>query len=776
MCRTRGTRGALSAVLLAIGFITAACNPVPGPTPAPTEEPVQPRLPTATPVALATAAAAPSVTPAPLGQAGATPPASSAPTVTPVPLGQAGGDPQPVGSPPTAACPAGSQAAARLPGVRLGVNIAPGDQPIEQPLGQASEMSAEWVRATLRWSDLEPQKGAYRWEALDALAGGAQARGLRVLLSVTTSPGWATAGGSGGLPDAPEDFGAFMAALASRAKGKIGAYEIWQAPNTAAANGGTTPQPGQYVEVLKAAYGGVKSADPCALVLNGALQPNALRDPKVAIDDLSFYRGMLTYNGGEVTSAYDILAVRLHTSGVIGKGKWPREYPAQSRGFYGHVEGIYNNMLAGDEGEKQVWVVQIGYQLDGATAVTPEQQAEYLAELFPVSRKAYPWISAIFVRDLGGGAGNPEPGYALYNPDGTPRPAVGRLRGFFKAERARRDQVVPIKNTDLVQVWAFWPNIRPIGQLTLGPDGTIYTRSDIGFVRGVDPNGAFRMSVKPGRKSVFGVAIDGRQRIYASSESGTLAAFGPGGEPLWNELTDGTLTTPLLVSPDGQALYAGSSRENLDAYAAADGHKLWGTPLGGIPGTPALGSDGTIYVGSTDGVLHAIGADGTSRWSYAAGAWVPYAPIVEGGTLYGFTNVGTAFALELSGALRWQVDLGAEPLGMAAGPDGLYISTVDGVLHALTRDGQVRWKTGLDTRPTAPATGADGRIYLGGEDGALRVVNPDGTVAGSFGFDVPIRVPPLAGPDGAVYVALGDGQDYLIAFGKPELKERYNVP
>jgi outer membrane protein assembly factor BamB len=114
---------------------------------------------------------------------------------------------------------------------------------------------------------------------------------------------------------------------------------------------------------------------------------------------------------------------------------------------------------------------------------------------------------------------------------------------------------------------------------------------------------------------------------------------------------------------------------------------------------------------------------------------------------------------------------------MAAGPDGtLYVSTSDGQLHAVAPDGQPGWKTGLGTRPTAPATGPDGRIYVGGDDGALRVVNPDGTVAGAFGFDVPIRVPPLAAPDGAVYVALGDGQDYLIAFGKPELKAQYNVP
>jgi hypothetical protein len=694
-----------------------------------------------------------------------------------VPLGQ--GNPPAGGGTPSSTCLAGS-GVTRLPGLRFGVNIVSGDTALERALDQAHDMNAGWVRVMLRWSDLEPQQGAYRWEALDTLTEGARARGLRLLLVVTQSPPWAIANGaspgSGGMPARPEDFGVFMGALAGHAAGKVAAYEIWHDPNSAAANGGTVAKPEQYVELLKAAHDAIKSADPCALVLNGALLPTPPNAPG-AMDDLAFYRAMLAYNGGEVRKLYDILAVQLNTSGEPGKGQWPRDNQAQSRGFYGHVNVIRDEMTSADEANKQVWVVQLGYSVSGTFAVTPEQQSAYLIRLLDLSRQGNPWISAVFARDLGAATGD-EAGFSLLNPDGTPRPAYTALRDYYGAARAAREQAPPIKGTDLVLLWQFWPNPEPFGRPVLGPDGALYTTTGTGYVRALDPNGALRLIVKPARRRVPGVTIDAQQRIYATGDNGALSAYTPGGDFAWSVLTDGTATTPLLISADGQTLYTGTSKEQLDAYATDDGHKLWGAPLGGIPGAPALGGDGTIYVGSSNGELHAVASDGRTRWSYPAAGWVQTTPVVSGTTIYGTTDKGTIFALDPSGAQRWRVELGAAAAGLAATPDGtLYATTTDGRLHAVAPDGRTRWATMLGGgRPTAPAAGPDGRIYVGTEDGGLRVVMPDGKIAGTFGLKVPLRIAPVVGRDGAVYVVVGDHKDSVIAFGAASLKERYNAP
>ena len=38
-----------------------------------------------------------------------------------------------------------------------------------------------------------------------------------------------------------------------------------------------------------------------------------------------------------------------------------------------------------------------------------------------------------------------------------------------------------------------------------------------------------------------------------------------------------------------------------------------------IHSSPAIGADGTIYVGSDDGKLYAINPDGTQKWAFTTG-------------------------------------------------------------------------------------------------------------------------------------------------------------
>jgi len=50
---------------------------------------------------------------------------------------------------------------------------------------------------------------------------------------------------------------------------------------------------------------------------------------------------------------------------------------------------------------------------------------------------------------------------------------------------------------------------------------------------------------------------------------------------------------------------------------------------------PAIGTDGTIYVGSHDHYLYAIKPDGTLKWKYETGSGVDSSPVIgEDGTIY----------------------------------------------------------------------------------------------------------------------------------------------
>jgi outer membrane protein assembly factor BamB len=85
-----------------------------------------------------------------------------------------------------------------------------------------------------------------------------------------------------------------------------------------------------------------------------------------------------------------------------------------------------------------------------------------------------------------------------------------------------------------------------------------------------------------------------------------------------------------------------------------DGTQKWkftagqGTPGQGESGlysSPAIGADGTIYVGSWDYNLYAVKPDGTLRWKFAAGNPVFSSPAIGAdGTVY-FGSDGNLYAV-----------------------------------------------------------------------------------------------------------------------------------
>ena len=59
------------------------------------------------------------------------------------------------------------------------------------------------------------------------------------------------------------------------------------------------------------------------------------------------------------------------------------------------------------------------------------------------------------------------------------------------------------------------------------------------------------------------------------------------------------------------------------------------TPRGVVGSSPAIASDGTIYVGSEDSKLYAINPNGTLQWAYTTGGSVYSSPaLASDGTIY----------------------------------------------------------------------------------------------------------------------------------------------
>jgi outer membrane protein assembly factor BamB len=107
-------------------------------------------------------------------------------------------------------------------------------------------------------------------------------------------------------------------------------------------------------------------------------------------------------------------------------------------------------------------------------------------------------------------------------------------------------------------------------------------------------------------------------------------------------------------------------------------------------GSPAIGADGTVYIGSLDSKLYALNADGTFRWSYTTGNQVYGSPAIGAdGTIYIGSYDNNLYALNPDGTLKWSYTTGGHILGSAAiGSDGtVYIGSYDNKLYALNPDG-----------------------------------------------------------------------------------------
>jgi outer membrane protein assembly factor BamB len=108
--------------------------------------------------------------------------------------------------------------------------------------------------------------------------------------------------------------------------------------------------------------------------------------------------------------------------------------------------------------------------------------------------------------------------------------------------------------------------------------------------------------------------------------------------------------------------------------------------------SPAIGSDGTIYVGANNSNFYAVNPDGSLKWKYEAetelaGIWSSPALSANGRTVYFGANKGGVYAVNAAdGKLAWQAPLfgGSVYDSPMLDKNGtLYIGTTTGHVFAL---------------------------------------------------------------------------------------------
>jgi hypothetical protein len=143
----------------------------------------------------------------------------------------------------------------------------------------------------------------------------------------------------------------------------------------------------------------------------------------------------------------------------------------------------------------------------------------------------------------------------------------------------------------------------------------------------------------------LGTPVIGRDgTIYLAANSGALYAVTPDGHILWEHRHgEDKHTVPALVggSADGadDVLYTTAYRWDpptgtLEALSAL-GEVVWDHPLEDIAASPpVVGSDGTIYMATRHGTVHAFQPDGSILWTQQLEGKVYGSPALANGRLY----------------------------------------------------------------------------------------------------------------------------------------------
>ncbi|MDQ3349271.1 MAG: hypothetical protein M3545_15060 [Acidobacteriota bacterium] len=363
-------------------------------------------------------------------------------------------------------------------------------------LVEAQALGSGVARILVRWSQVAPpvrpagfpatDPGApqYNWTATDATVRDAEARGLRVILSIISAPRWAEGArrppgaAAGTWRPSADALGDFATAIARRYSGRyldpgrtgaalpsVRYWQVWNEPNLSdhlspqwvrRGRGFRLESPRVYRAMLNAAYAGVKSVRRDNLVVSAGTAPYG--DPAPGGDrvmPVRFWRSLLCVAGKRLKAVrcpsparFDVLAH--HPYGIRG----PRSRALNADDVaIPDVHKLVRVMRAAvrqrralPRRRKRIWVTEVSWDSrppdpDGVPAAT---HARWLEDsFFQLWRQGVDTITWFQVRDQ---LPNPSFGETYQSgvlfADGRPKPAARAFRFPFVMTRRGRGGAV----------------------------------------------------------------------------------------------------------------------------------------------------------------------------------------------------------------------------------------------------------------------------------------------------------------------------------------------
>lgn len=303
------------------------------------------------------------------------------------------------------------------------------------------------------------------------------------------------------------------------------------------------------------------------------------------------------------------------------------------------------------------------------------------------------------------------------------------------------------------------------GDPAIATDGTIYIGAGGYYLYAVNPDGSEKWETKMTGWITTSPAVGPDGTIYVGSVDGKLNAINPNGVPKWSYDAVGGINKALAIDSKGTVYIAGT--RNLVAVNPDGTHK-WSSNII-CESSPAVGSEGTIYVASYNEGLIAFNPNGSRKWYVDGLGTLQQASLAIGadGTVYlGARSDHNLYAIRPNGTKKWSFRTGEIGTSPVIASDGtIYVGSWSGdyKLYAIRPDGTEKWSIEpVCWLASSPTIGSDGTIYVGGNNHRLYAFNPEGTERWSFQTGCMVFSSPAIGTDGTIYIAPNDGNLYAI--------------
>lgn len=188
-------------------------------------------------------------------------------------------------------------------------------------------------------------------------------------------------------------------------------------------------------------------------------------------------------------------------------------------------------------------------------------------------------------------------------------------------------------NSDGTLRWSYLTGADVRSSAAISPEGTIYVGSGDRYLYAFNPDGSVKWKFYTDGSITSSPAIGRQGEVYISSDN-SLYSIDPTGVLRWKYKGINSNISPIL-GPDGEIyIYQISSILVLNT----DGSLQWESEdLGSAPiwSSPALDSNGILYIGFSNGEFIAVSNNGLVAWRYQAGDRIESSPAIsDSGVIY----------------------------------------------------------------------------------------------------------------------------------------------